>query len=377
MSTIELKAVRKSYGETQVVHGLDAVFEPGEFVVIVGPSGCGKSTLLRMIAGLEAITGGEIAIGDKIVNDLAPKERDVAMVFQNYALYPHMSVFDNMAYSLKLAKVPKPEIKERVAGTAGILGLGELLHRRPNQLSGGQRQRVAMGRAIVREPKVFLFDEPLSNLDATLRVQMRVEIKQLHRTLGATSVFVTHDQVEAMTMADRLVVMNAGLVEQVGRPVDVYNRPATRFVASFIGSPAMNFLKGRLEAHAGGYAVRLKDGTRIESGTLDGARDGEKVSLGLRPEHLRPVTDRADADLSGHITLIEELGASRLVHLETPNGRMVSNVAVEESGDWRIGDDIGLSVLPKHTHLFDRETGRRLDHPAYAGVEALGDEVAA
>ncbi|WP_420406168.1 ABC transporter ATP-binding protein [Nisaea sp.] len=377
MATIELRAVRKSYGETQVVHGLDATFEPGEFVVIVGPSGCGKSTLLRMIAGLEAITGGEIAIGDTVVNDLAPKERDVAMVFQNYALYPHMSVFDNMAYSLKLAKVPKPEIRERVDNTAGILGLGELLHRRPNQLSGGQRQRVAMGRAIVREPKVFLFDEPLSNLDATLRVQMRVEIKQLHRELGATSVFVTHDQVEAMTMADRLVVMNAGLVEQVGRPVDVYNRPATRFVASFIGSPAMNFVKGRLEKHTEGYAVRLKDGTRIETGAVAGERDGEKVSLGLRPEHLRPVTDGTAGRLSGRIALIEELGASRLVHLETPNGRMVSNVAVEESGDWRIGDEIGLVVAPKHTHLFDRETGRRLDRPGPDGPETLKDEVAA
>ncbi|UUX48791.1 sn-glycerol-3-phosphate ABC transporter ATP-binding protein UgpC [Nisaea acidiphila] len=377
MATIELREVRKSYGETQVVHGLDARFEPGEFVVIVGPSGCGKSTLLRMIAGLEAISGGEIAIGDKVVNALAPKERDVAMVFQNYALYPHMSVFDNMAYSLKLAKVPKPEIQERVANTAGILGLGELLHRRPNQLSGGQRQRVAMGRAIVREPKVFLFDEPLSNLDATLRVQMRVEIKQLHRELGATSVFVTHDQVEAMTMADRLVVMNAGLVEQVGRPVDVYNRPATRFVASFIGSPAMNFLKGTLDARTDGYTVRLKDGTPVDAGAVEGARSGEEVSLGIRPEHLRPASAEAGASLSGRISLIEELGSSRLVHLETANGRMVSNIAVEESGDWQIGEDIGLSVAPKHTHLFDRESGLRLDHPEHAGGNQVANEAAA
>ncbi|WP_193173615.1 ABC transporter ATP-binding protein [Nisaea nitritireducens] len=362
MATIELRQVRKSYGETQVVHGLDARFEPGEFVVIVGPSGCGKSTLLRMIAGLESITGGEIDIAGTVVNELAPRQRDVAMVFQNYALYPHMTVFDNMAYSLKLAKLPKPEIKERVGNTAEILGLTEMLTRRPSQLSGGQRQRVAMGRAIVREPKVFLFDEPLSNLDATLRVQMRVEIKQLHRELGATSVFVTHDQVEAMTMADRLVVMNGGLVEQVGRPVDVYNRPATRFVASFIGSPAMNFLHGTLSEHGDSHAVILKDGTVINTGPLEGARDAEKVTLGLRPEHLRPVP-LTGAHLAGSIVLIEELGASRLVHLDTANGRLVSNVAVEDAGDWQMGDDIGLAIAPKHTHLFDRVSGFRLDRP--------------
>ena len=360
MATIELRQVRKSYGETQVVHGLDARFEPGEFVVIVGPSGCGKSTLLRMIAGLETITGGEIEIAGTVVNELAPRQRNVAMVFQNYALYPHMTVFDNMAYSLKLAKLPKPEIRERVGNTAEILGLTDMLARRPSQLSGGQRQRVAMGRAIVREPKVFLFDEPLSNLDATLRVQMRVEIKQLHREIGATSVFVTHDQVEAMTMADRLVVMNGGLVEQVGRPVDVYNRPATRFVASFIGSPAMNFLHGTLSAHGAGHAVILKDGTVIDAGPVDGACDEAKVTLGLRPEHLRPVP-LPGAHLAGRIVLIEELGASRLVHLDTANGRLVSNVPVEDAGDWQLGDDIGLAVAPKHTHLFDRASGFRLD----------------
>ena len=362
MATIELRQVRKSYGETQVVHGLDARFEPGEFVVIVGPSGCGKSTLLRMIAGLETISGGEIEIAGIVVNELAPRQRNVAMVFQNYALYPHMTVFDNMAYSLKLAKLPKPEIRERVGNTAEILGLTEMLTRRPSQLSGGQRQRVAMGRAIVREPKVFLFDEPLSNLDATLRVQMRVEIKQLHREIGATSVFVTHDQVEAMTMADRLVVMNGGLVEQVGRPVDVYNSPATRFVASFIGSPAMNFLHGTLSEHGDSHAVLLKDGTVIDAGPIEGERDAEKVTLGLRPEHLRPVP-LTGAHLAGRIVLIEELGASRLVHLDTANGRLVSNVPVEDAGDWQVGDDIGLAIAPKHTHLFDRASGFRLDRP--------------
>ncbi len=375
MATIELRQVRKSYGETQVVHGLDARFEPGEFVVIVGPSGCGKSTLLRMIAGLESITGGEIDIAGTVVNELAPRQRDVAMVFQNYALYPHMSVFDNMAYSLKLAKVPKPEIRERVGNTAEILGLTDMLTRRPSQLSGGQRQRVAMGRAIVREPKVFLFDEPLSNLDATLRVQMRVEIKQLHRELGATSVFVTHDQVEAMTMADRLVVMNGGLVEQVGRPVDVYNRPATRFVASFIGSPAMNFLHGTLSKHGDNHAVLLKDGTIIDAGSVAGDCDEEKVTLGLRPEHLRPVP-LAGAHLAGRIVLIEELGASRLVHLDTANGRLVSNVAVEDAGDWQVGDDIGLAIAPKHTHMFDRASGFRLDR-ADAEETATEESIAA
>src|SRR5215216_1918833 len=248
MATISLKDVRKSYGRIKVIHGVSLDVADHEFIVIVGPSGCGKSTLLRMIAGLEEITSGEIEIGGRIVNDVAPKERDIAMVFQNYALYPHMKVFENMAFSLKLAGVDKGETRRRVEDAAQILGLTDYLGRYPRQLSGGQRQRVAMGRAIVRKPQVFLFDEPLSNLDAKLRVQMRVEIKRLQRSLGVTSVYVTHDQVEAMTLSDQLVVMNAGRIEQIGTPGDVYRRPQTRYVATFIGSPPMNILPGRVEA---------------------------------------------------------------------------------------------------------------------------------
>src|SRR5450759_1369562 len=244
MAQIQLKGVKKSYGTNKVIHGVDAQIADGEFIVIVGPSGCGKSTLLRMIAGLEAITEGEISIGGRVVNDLEPKDRDIAMVFQNYALYPHMSVFDNMAYGLKIRKFTRDDIERRVQKAAKILELGELLQRKPGALSGGQRQRVAMGRAIVREPAAFLFDEPLSNLDAKWRVQMRLEIKKLHRELGTTSIFVTHDQVEAMTLANRMIVMNAGIVEQTGAPLEVYDNPASLFVAGFIGSPAMNFLPG-------------------------------------------------------------------------------------------------------------------------------------
>ncbi|MEX0759936.1 MAG: sn-glycerol-3-phosphate ABC transporter ATP-binding protein UgpC, partial [Tistlia sp.] len=252
MADITMSAVRKSYGETEVIHGIDVAIADGEFIVIVGPSGCGKSTLLRMVAGLETITAGEISIGGRVVNRLEPKERDIAMVFQNYALYPHMSVFDNMAYGLKIARTPKQEIRARVEEAARLLELEGLLERKPRQLSGGQRQRVAMGRAIVRKPAVFLFDEPLSNLDAKLRVQMRLEIKQLQRKLGTTSLYVTHDQIEAMTLADRLVVMNQGVAEQIDTPMAVYSHPATTFVAGFIGSPAMNFLNGEVGAEGRG-----------------------------------------------------------------------------------------------------------------------------
>src|SRR3989454_6977280 len=266
MASVTLSGVRKSFGSAEVVHGVDIEVEDGEFCVIVGPSGCGKSTLLRMVAGLEEISGGEISIGNRVVNQLEPAERDIAMVFQNYALYPHMSVFDNMAYGLKIKKVPAGEIKGRVDKAAKILELGHLLDRKPRQLSGGQRQRVAMGRAIVRQPQVFLFDEPLSNLDAKLRVQTRLEIQKLHRELGITSLFVTHDQVEAMTLAQRIIVMNAGRIEQFGTPEEVYNRPATTFVASFMGSPPMNLLKRALNADFGGKPGAI---------------------LGIRPEHLQ------------------------------------------------------------------------------------------
>ena len=369
MATVEIRQVRKSYGDLEVVHGVDATFEDGEFVVIVGPSGCGKSTLLRMIAGLEAISGGEIAIGGRVVNRMEPKERNIAMVFQNYALYPHMSVFDNMAYALKLSGMPKKDIRARVERTAGILGIGEFLKRRPSQLSGGQRQRVAMGRAIVREPAVFLFDEPLSNLDAKLRVQMRVEIKQLHRELNATSVFVTHDQTEAMTMADRLVVMNEGLIEQIGTPVEVYNNPASTYVGGFIGSPPMNFVPGRLD----GQTVTFDNNHAIALGTA-ASGDGA-VTVGMRPEHLRPAIGEAAAPVEGRVLLVEELGASRLVHMDTPLGRLIANVPVE-AGEIHMADDRGrFTIDPAHVHLFDVDTGRALASPE--GAAAAGPQAAA
>src|SRR5579883_1244304 len=263
MASVELRSVRKSFGATEIIHGVSIDIGDGEFVVLVGPSGCGKSTLLRMIAGLEEITGGQIAIGGRVVNTLPPKSRDIAMVFQNYALYPHMSVFDNMAFSLKLAKMPRAEIEAKVRRAAEILGLVAYLDRYPRQLSGGQRQRVAMGRAIVRDPQVFLFDEPLSNLDAKLRVQMRSEIKELHQRLRSTSIYVTHDQIEAMTMADRIVVMHDGRVEQIGTPLELYDNPANQFVAGFIGSPAMNFLNGRLARNGGAAKFVAESGDSI------------------------------------------------------------------------------------------------------------------
>ena len=298
MATVTLENLKKSYGKTAVIHGVDIDIEDGEFIVIVGPSGCGKSTLLRMVAGLESVTSGEVRIESRRVNDVEPMDRDIAMVFQNYALYPHMSVFENMAYGLKIAKVPKDEIEKRVANAAEILQLPPFLKRRPRELSGGQRQRVAMGRAIVRKPAVFLFDEPLSNLDAKLRVQMRLEIKTLQRELGVTSLYVTHDQVEAMTLADRMIVMNAGVAEQIGKPLEVYANPATDFVAGFIGSPPTNFL----DAH------------RLGRSLPDGAR------LGIRPEHVRLVPEK-ETDLSGTVVYAEPLGAETLVHLKLLDGQ--------------------------------------------------------
>src|ERR1035438_3255394 len=285
MATVVIRDVRKAFGLTPVIHGVTVTIEDGQFVVLVGPSGCGKSTLLRMLAGLENITGGEIQIGDRIVNNLPPKERDVAMVFQNYALYPHMTVAANMAFSMKLRGAPKDEIEKRVKRAAEILGLTQLLDRYPRQLSGGQRQRVAMGRAIVRDPKVFLFDEPLSNLDAKLRVAMRAEIKSLHQRLKTTTVYVTHDQVEAMTMADRIVVMHDGRVEQIGAPLELYDRPDNLFVAQFIGSPAMNVVNGTVRRANGGAWVEAAGGVRWPLGHTAGA-DGQSVAYGVRPEHL-------------------------------------------------------------------------------------------
>ena len=334
MASIQLKNVVKKYGkgkqELQVIHGVSAEIADREFIVIVGPSGCGKSTLLRMVAGLEEVSGGEIWIGNRVVNNLEPAERDIAMVFQNYALYPHMTVFDNMAYGLKIKKVPVPEIKARVDKAAGILELGHLLERKPRQLSGGQRQRVAMGRAIVRQPQVFLFDEPLSNLDAKLRAQTRLEIQKLHRELGITSLFVTHDQVEAMTLAQRMMVMNAGAMEQFGTPEEVYHRPASTFVASFIGSPPMNLLKN-----------------------AQGNRPGALV--GIRPEHL-------DIGAEGwpiRVETVELLGAERLVYGRLGDEQVIIRTDEEKPAP---ANDSTIHVKPREDrlHWFDAETGKRL-----------------
>ena len=353
MARVEFRDVRKSYGDLQVIHGVTTEVADGEFIVIVGPSGCGKSTLLRMVAGLEAITSGEIAIGDRVVNALEPKDRDIAMVFQNYALYPHMSVFDNMAYGLKIRGFAKDDIRARVDRAAGILELGPLLERKPRQLSGGQRQRVAMGRAIVREPAVFLFDEPLSNLDAKLRVQMRFEIQKLHRRLGTTSLYVTHDQVEAMTLAHRMIVMNAGRAEQIGTPMEVYENPATLFVAGFIGSPAMNFLPARAE---GGSRFALLAGGAVKA-AVDGVPVGAAATVGIRPEHLRPVP-AAEAMLSGQVEMVEQLGADTLLHVghgaETIIARMPHEIRHE------VGSTIHLTADPDRVFLFDSASGARI-----------------
>lgn len=362
MATVDIRDVRKSYGSNEVVHGVSARFHDGEFVVIVGPSGCGKSTLLRMIAGLEAITAGEIAIGGRVVNDLEPKARDIAMVFQNYALYPHMTVAENMSFGLRLKRFPKEEIQKRVDEAARILNIEDLLARKPRQLSGGQRQRVAMGRAIVRNPKVFLFDEPLSNLDAKLRVQMRVEIRQLHRSIGATSVFVTHDQTEAMTMADRLVVMNAGNIEQIGSPLEVYDRPASTYVAGFIGSPPMNFFGGE-----------VRDGrATTDGGAALGPAAGAAgpVTIGVRPEHLMPVGP-GDGALRGRVRIVEELGGGRLIHLDGPHGPFIANVSVDAPLAEDADGTLGFAVEPRHVHLFDATKGHRIDAAASAEPPAL------
>ena len=314
MATIALNGVRKSFAKTEVIHGIDIDIADGEFIVIVGPSGCGKSTLLRMVAGLETVTAGDVMIDGARVNGLEPMDRNIAMVFQNYALYPHMSVFDNMAYGLKIAGKPKAEIRERVARAAELLQLEDFLDRKPRQLSGGQRQRVAMGRAIVREPAVFLFDEPLSNLDAKLRVQMRLEIKALQRDLGVTALYVTHDQVEAMTLADRMIVMNAGVAEQIGSPLQVYADPKTVFVAGFIGSPPMNFL------HAEAFADNRPAG-ELSSGDSGAATDAR--IYGLRPEHLA-LGDPDRARLTGTLKYAEALGAETLLHLTTAGGELLT-----------------------------------------------------
>jgi sn-glycerol 3-phosphate transport system ATP-binding protein len=326
MAAVSLKDVRKAYGSLEVIHGVSAEIADGEFVVIVGPSGCGKSTLLRMVAGLERITSGEVAIGGRVVNELEPKDRDIAMVFQNYALYPHMSVYENMSYGLRIKGFSREDIETRVRRAAGILELEPFLKRKPRELSGGQRQRVAMGRAIVREPAVFLFDEPLSNLDAKLRVQMRAELQALHRRLGTTSLYVTHDQVEAMTLAHRMIVMNAGRAEQVGSPLQVYARPATAFVAGFIGSPPMNLVP----------------------------RDGKL--LGVRPEELEPCAE-SEANLTAQVDLVEQLGADILVHGRVDGSRIVVRLPASR----RIAEGrLPLRFDPARAHWFDAASGARL-----------------
>jgi sn-glycerol 3-phosphate transport system ATP-binding protein len=335
MAQVQFKGVRKSFGSVPVIHGFDMDVKDGEFVVIVGPSGCGKSTLLRMVAGLESISEGDIAIGERIVTRLEPKDRDIAMVFQNYALYPHMRVADNMAYGLKIRGLPKAEIEARVARAAQILELSQLLKRKPRELSGGQRQRVAMGRAIVREPAVFLFDEPLSNLDAKLRVQMRAELQALHRRLATTSLYVTHDQVEAMTLAQRMVVMNGGRAEQIGAPLEVYEKPATTFVAGFIGSPPMNLIPQQ--------------------------RDGRDILLGVRPEHLEPCAE-SEAKMTVDVDLVEPLGSDTLVYGHTGQNGEGARIAVRlhQSFAAQTGR-LPVRYDPAHEHHFDAASGKRID----------------
>jgi len=360
MAEVNLRGVNKAFGRTKVIHGVDCDIADGELLVIVGPSGCGKSTLLRMIAGLETITGGEIAIAGRVVNTLEPAERDIAMVFQNYALYPHMSVYKNMAYGLKIRRMPKAEIDERVRKAAAILELtDEQLQRSPRQLSGGQRQRVAMGRAIVREPSVFLFDEPLSNLDAKLRVQMRLEIKKLQGRLGITSVYVTHDQVEAMTLGHRLMVLSDGYVEQLGTPIELYEHPATRFVAGFIGSPAMNFLTARISADGRTVELPGGDSLALANAGIPGSA-GRAVTLGIRPEHL----DRSDDGGSiAHLVIdvVEQLGADTLVHGHFGSDRTDLTVRLLGIQSFSPGETLPFAVAPEHLHLFDAESGKRIE----------------
>ena len=359
MATVEFRDIRKNYAGAQVIHGVSMQVLDGEFVVIVGPSGCGKSTLLRMVAGLEEVSQGEILIADTVVNDREPADRDIAMVFQNYALYPHMKVFDNMAYGLKIRGMDKGEIRQRVDAAAKILELGHLLDRKPGQLSGGQRQRVAMGRAIVREPKVFLFDEPLSNLDAKLRVQMRLEIKQLHARLGTTSLYVTHDQVEAMTLAQRMIVMNGGVAEQIGTPKEVYEKPATTFVAGFIGSPPMNILSGTLSADGLSYAFNDAVHYRLPAPAsgMPGQENANRL-LGIRPEHLQP----ADHGIPFNVILVESLGAEYLVHGTCPGGSGDQGMVLRTPSDsFSAGQRLHLTADASRLHWFDAVSHRRID----------------
>ena len=350
MADVTLRQIRKSYGSLEVVHGVDLDIKSGEFVVFVGPSGCGKSTLLRMIAGLEPISGGDISIGGKVVNDVPSPQRGIAMVFQSYALYPHMSVYENMAFGLKLAKTPKEEVDQRVREAARILQIEDYLDRMPKALSGGQRQRVAIGRAIVRNPQVFLFDEPLSNLDASLRAQTRVEIAKLHDTLDATMIYVTHDQVEAMTLADRIVVLNAGRIEQVGSPLELYRSPVNTFVAGFIASQRMNFIP--VTAESGG--LRLSASRLL---ALSGTDLSKVRTLGVRPEHLTLASPET-AHLSGKLAVIEQFGEYALAYVELANGEMVT-IKLDGAPELELHSEMHIAVPADQVHLFD-EAGRAI-----------------
>jgi ABC-type sugar transport system ATPase subunit len=357
MAEVVLRDVRKSFDGLEIIHGVSFTVHDGEFVVFVGPSGCGKSTLLRMIAGLETVTSGDLSIDGKRCNDLPPPERGVAMVFQSYALYPHMSVYENMAFSLKLGKMKKEEVRAKVMRAADILQIVPLLERKPKQLSGGQRQRVAIGRAIVREPKAFLFDEPLSNLDAALRVQMRIEIGKLHRELKTTIIYVTHDQVEAMTMASRIVVLNGGVVEQVGAPLELYHHPNNKFVAGFIGSPKMNFLAGRLvSADARLARVVLRGGHEVTVAVdaTRAAKDSE-VTVGIRPEHVERATGATVGRVLGEVALVENLGESSLVYVKLPETDELTLWRSEGTSSAKEGEAIDLGIQPHVSHLFDAE----------------------
>jgi multiple sugar transport system ATP-binding protein len=358
LATVTISQVKKVYGTTEVIHGVDVDINDGEFCVLVGPSGCGKSTLLRMIAGLEEITAGTISIGSRVVNEVPPKERDIAMVFQNYALYPHMKVRDNMAFALTLAKTPREEIDRRVGEAAQILGLEPYLDRYPRQLSGGQRQRVAMGRAIVRKPQVFLFDEPLSNLDAKLRVAMRTEIKALHQRLKTTAVYVTHDQIEAMTMADRIVVMKDGKVEQIGEPLELYDRPDNIFVAGFIGSPGMNMMKGVVR----NGTIDVGDGVSIpidrSAGATRGLEEGRPVVFGIRPEHL--IVGDGAGSMKGRVVVTEPTGADTQVLCRIGHSDII--VMSHDRIDVHAGDEISLRPDLGRAHVFDEQTGQSLRH---------------
>ena len=355
MASVSIQSVSKKFGDVPILHGVDIEIANGSFTVLVGPSGCGKSTLLRMIAGLEQINGGEIRIGNKRVNDLQPKERDIAMVFQNYALYPHMTVRQNMAFSLVLAKQDRQTIDTKVARAAEILALGTLMERFPRQLSGGQRQRVAMGRAIVRDPQVFLFDEPLSNLDAKLRVAMRSEIKELHQRLKTTSIYVTHDQIEAMTMGDKIVVMRDGRVEQTGSPLELYDFPINQFVAGFIGSPAMNFLPGTLRRRSGAAQVEMNDGTLIDAPLTSGGVDGQSVVYGTRPEHLMLASE---GGIPADVVVMEPTGMDTFVACR--HGGVDLSAVFRERHDFPPGSTIRLQPDLQRAHLFDAGTGQVL-----------------